>query len=368
MYEEKFKAAEQKAKDAYNKVDRRMEPIIHGDVPSFMNLPIARSKEDLEGCDVAIIGIPYEGSKLVTPYCYLPYNAKDSDEEALQIYARCGAQLCPDAVRRNSIHYNMEQGDGYFPEAGDNFCIMHHIKAADYRDAPIDKSKPVEDIMCDIRNKVKDIYNAGAIPIVIGGDHTIPAPVFEALAETTDGNFGIIDFDSHFDMSYTPKYWAGSQWARCFETGKVKPENFVQIGIRGIRQNAFWQYVQESLGYKYFTIRDIAEQGIQTIVQQAIDIASNGTSGVYVSLDYDCLDAALAPGQKYPDVAGITTREIMKALRMIVSQVELKGFDVCCMSPKYDINNLGAQVIGRAGLEIMSAIAEKKAVHDGIKG
>lgn len=360
MYEERFKAAEQKAQDLYNKVDRRMEPILHGDVPSFMNLPIARKPEDLEGKDVVFIGVPYEGSKLVTPYQCWPYNAVDSDEKELQIYARCGAQYCPDAVRKNSIHYNMEQGDGYFPEAGPNFCIMHHLTAADYGDVRIDKSKPVEDIMGDIRSKVEDIYRAGAIPVVFGGDHTISAPVFEALANTTQGNFGIIDFDSHFDMSYTPHYWAGSQWASCFETGKVKPENFVQVGIRGIRQNAFWQYVQESLGYRYFTIRDIEEQGIRSVVQQAIDIASNATQGVYVSLDYDCLDAALAPGQKYPDTAGITTREIMAALRMIVAQVDLKGFDVCCMSPKYDINNLGAQVIGRASLEILSAIAEKK--------
>lgn len=360
MYYERFKEAEEKALRIDKKTDRKMERILHDDVHSFMELPIARKKEDLKGNDIVIVGIPYEGSKLVTPYECWPLAASDPDENEKQIYARCGAQYCPDAVRRNSIHYNMAQGDGYLPEVGPDFYVMHHISAADYGDAVIDKSKSTEEIMDSIRSKIEDVYEAGAIPLVIGGDHTIPAPVFEALANKNDGNFGIIDFDSHFDMSYEPRYWAGSQWAACFETGKVKPENFVQIGIRGIRQNAFWQYVQQDLGYKYFSIRDVEEQGIRAVVQQAIDIATKGTKGIYVSLDYDCLDAALAYGQKYPDVAGITSREILVALHMISEQTNLYGFDVCCMSPRYDINGLGAQMVGRAMLEVMTGIAEKK--------
>ena len=360
MYEEKFKRAQLKAEEE-DRPDRRMEPIIRDDIPSFMELPIARTADELKGNDIAVIGIPYEGLKIVNPRTYWPMEAGNPDEEEPQIFARTGAYLCPEFVRKNSIHYNMTQGYGFLPEAGQGYCLMKHLNAIDYCDTPIDKKKSVEGIMDDIRSKIKDIYRAGAVPMVIGGDHTIPAPVFEALAETTEGNFGVIDFDSHFDMSYTPKYWAGSQWASCFETGKLKPENFVQIGIRGIRQSYFWKYVQEELGYKYFTIRDIEEQGIRKVVEQAIQIAANGTKGIYISLDYDCLDVALAPGQKYPDVAGITTREMLTALRMISETKPIYGFDVCCMSPRYDVQGIGAQMVGRAIMEVMMGIAKYKA-------
>lgn len=363
MFEKVYRQAEARAAVKDGKHDRRMEPILHDDVPSFMELPIAVKKEDLAGADIAVLGIPYEGLKIANPFTYLPFEAGNPDEKEKQIFARTGTFMCPDEVRKASVHYNMAQGNGYFPEGGNDFYIMDHIKAVDYGNVVIDKAKSVEENIAVARERVKDIYRAGAIPIVLGGDHTIPAPVFEALAETTDGPFGVIDFDSHFDMSYTPKYWAGSQWASCFETGKLKPENFVQIGIRGIRQSFFWQYVQQELGYTYFTIRDIEDRGIREVVKQAIEIASNGTKGIYISLDYDCLDAALAPGQRYPDVAGITTRELSTALRMIAQSNKIYGYDICCMTPRYDVQHIGCQYVGRSILEVISGIAAAKSHH-----
>ena len=360
MYYERFKEAEEKALRIDKKADRQMKRILYDEVPSFMELPIARNEAEIKGADVAVLGIPYEGLKIYDPFTYWPFEAGNPDEDHPEIFARTGTFMCPDEVRKNSIHYNMVQGDGYLPEAGPDFYIMHEIKAVDCGNVKIDKSESVEENIDRARAKVEEIYRAGAIPIVLGGDHTIPAPVFEALANTTDGNFGVIDFDSHFDMSYEPKYWAGSQWSACLETGKLKPENLVQIGIRGIRQSTFWKYVQEDLGYKYFTIRDIEDMGMRAVIDQAIEIASKGTKGIYISLDYDCLDAAMAPGQRYPDVAGITTREMAYALRTIAERVPVFGYDICCMSPRYDIQGIGAQFVGRSIMEVMSGIAERK--------
>ncbi len=206
MLQDIYLKAEEKANVSLGKSDRHKEPILYKDVPTFMELPIAGSKAELEGADIAVIGIPYEGLKIANPFTYLPFEAANPDENEKQIFARTGTYMCPDEVRKASVHYNMAQGNGYFPEGGNDFYIMDNIKAFDYGNVSISKELSVEENMANARNKVKEIYEAGAIPIVLGGDHTIPAPVFEALAETTSGNFGIIDFDSHFDMSYTPKY------------------------------------------------------------------------------------------------------------------------------------------------------------------
>ena len=97
------------------------------------------------------------------------------------------------------------------------------------------------------------------MPIVLGGDHSIPIPVLQVLSGKLNGKLGIVVFDSQFDMSYEPKYLAGSQWACAFDLGVVEPENFVQIGLHGGRERLADKAVAEELGYRYYTMTDIDE-------------------------------------------------------------------------------------------------------------
>ena len=174
----------------------------------------------------------------------------------------------------------------------------------------------VEETFLRAHAKLADILAAGAVPIVLGGDHSIPIPVLQVLAGKLNGKLGIVVLDSHFDLSYQPKYWAGSQWARAFDLGVVEPGNFVQIGLRGGRESLADRAVAEELGSRYYTMADIDELGVATVAQEALESATAGTEALYLSLDIDVVDPAHG-GQKYPDPGGLSARELLRALRVL---------------------------------------------------
>jgi agmatinase len=193
------------------------------------------------------------------------------------------------------------------------------------------------------------------VPIVFGGDHAIPIPVLQVLAGKLSGKLGVVTFDSHFDLSYEPKYWAGSQWARAFELGFLEPANFVQIGIRGGRESLADREVAEELGHRYYTMADIDELGIAAIAQEALEAATAGTEALYISLDIDVVDPAYG-GQKYPDPAGLSARELVLALR-VLARGPLAGFDICCLAPRYDLQGHLSQLAARAAVEVIAGLA-----------
>ncbi len=329
-----------------------MAPILHGDVPTFMEAPQAASAAELEGAGAVVLGIPFEGVKLLDPATYAPASAAPAPEGS--IYYRSGADAGPDAIRRHSVFYSLRHGRGFVPEASRDLVIADRLQLVDYGDVPVVPGD-VEETFLRAHEKLADILAAGAVPIVFGGDHSIPIPVLQVLAGKLNGKLGIVVFDSHFDMSYEPKYWAGSQWARAFDLGVVEPENFVQIGIRGGRESLADRAVADELGYRYFTMADVDELGIATVAQEALETASAGTEALYVSLDIDVVDPAHG-GQKYPDPAGLSAREVVHALR-VMGRGPIAGFDICCLAPRYDLQGHLSQLAARAAVEVIAGIA-----------
>jgi agmatinase len=332
--------------------ERSMAPILHGDVPTFMEAPLATHAGDLSGADVVFLGLPYEGVKLLDPVTYAPPLAAAAPEGS--IYYRSGADEGPDAIRRHSVFYSLRHGRGLLPEAGRDLVILDHLHLMDYGDVAVVPGD-VEETFLRAHAKVADILAAGALPIVFGGDHSVPIPILQVLAGTLTGKLGIVVFDSHFDLSLEPKYWAGSQWARAFELGVVEPENFVQIGIRGGRESLSDKHVADELGIRYFTMADVDELGIAVVAQEALEAAGAGTEAIYVSLDIDVVDPAHG-GQKYPDPAGLSARELLRALR-VLSRGRIAGLDICCLAPRYDLQGHLSQLAARAAVEVVAGLA-----------
>jgi agmatinase len=349
---EAFERGASKAASQQGRPERVMAPILHDDVPTFVEAPAATSPAGLEGAGAAILGIPFEGVKLLDPATYAPANAAPAPDGS--IYYRSGADAGPDAIRRHSVFYSLRHGRGFLPEADPDLVILDHLRVVDYGDVAVVPGD-VEETFLRAHAKLADILAAGAVPIVFGGDHSIPIPVLQVLSGKLNGKLGIVVFDSHFDMSYEPKYWAGSQWARAFDLGVVEPENFVQIGLRGGRESLADKAVAEELGYRYYTMADVDELGIATVAQEALETATAGTEALYVSLDIDVVDPAHG-GQKYPDPAGLSAREIVRALR-VLARGPVAGFDICCLAPRYDLQGHLSQLAARAALEVIAGIA-----------
>jgi agmatinase len=269
-----------------------------------------------------------------------------------------GADFAPEAIRRHSLFYSVHHNRGYYPEIDKDLVLLDYLKIMDYGDVEV-VPEDTEETLRRAAEKVSHIVNAGALPIVLGGDHTIPIATLRAILRGRDTNIGLVAFDAHMDLSQTPECWASVQWAKSFELGMLSPKNFVLIGIRSNRNTLFEKYVAEELGIRYFTIDEVKETGIEAVVREAIGLAKDGTDGIYVSLDIDVMEPAMVPSQKAPELWGLTIDEIMIALRMM-SREALVGYDVCEMTPDYDVNGMGAQFCARTVVEILGGLALQK--------
>jgi len=356
MIKETFQRGYELAKKEPWRVERKLERIIQGDVPTFLEVPLAKKPEELIGADAVILGIPFEGVTCKSPVLFAPPLATPPARDS--IYHRSGADQAPDAIRKNSIHYSIEHSGLYYPELDKDLVILNHIKIVDYGDVDVLPDDPEESWERAIA-KVSDIVRAGATPFVLGGDHSVPYPVIRGILNESGKKIGIVDFDSHFDLSIEPKFWAGSQWARIYETEEINIANFVQIGIRGLHNYISWKNVASQLGHQWFSMTEVKESGIVSVMEKAIDISSRGTEGIYISLDIDVMDPAFVPAQKYPDVCGLSSWDMIKALRMLARH-EIVGFDIACLGPQYDVNGISAQFVSRCIVELLGGMALRK--------
>lgn len=355
-----WERAAQRAQREKGRPERRMAPILRDDVPTFAEVPAAAGPEDLERADVAVLGIPYEGVKLLDPLTYAPPLAAPAPNSS--VYYRSGADAGPEAIRRYSVLASLRHGRGLVPETDRDLMILDRLRAVDYGDVEVVPGD-VEETFVRAHEKLADILAAGAVPIVLGGDHSVPIPMLQVLAGKLNGRLGIVALDSHFDMSYEPKYWAGSQWARAFELGVVEPENFVQIGIRGVRESLADRAVADELGYHYYTMSEVDELGVAVVAQEALETATRGTEALYISLDIDVVDTAHG-GQKYPEPGGLSARELLRTLR-VLSRAHVAGFDLCCLAPRYDLQGHLSQLAARAALEVIAGIALQRPATEG---
>jgi arginase family enzyme len=278
------------------------------------------------------------------------------------IYARTGADKAPDAIRRNSVYYSLDHSGGLFPERARGFRIAEALRVCDGGNVPIDHTVPAEETLHAAADRIVKMIGRTAVPIVLGGDDTVPYVGVRAVMKQKRRRLAVLKFDSHFDLSWEPRYWAGSQWARCMEAGYLKPENFALIGIRGLRNGVMWHEVAEELGIGYWTLQDVEEQGIAACVEEAVRRITRDVDALYLSLDLDVIDPAFLPAQKYPDPAGLTAREILRGLRVAIDNgPPVVGFDMACLGPDFDVNGLGSQLAARCAVEVIGGIGHRRA-------
>lgn len=350
--------AAERAAAGEGRSERTMAPILRDDIPTFIEAPLAEHAAELAGANAVFLGLPYEGVKLLDPVTYAPALASPAPEGS--IYYRSGADEAPAAIRRHSVFYSLRHGRGLLPEVARDLVLLDHLRLMDYGDVAVVPGD-VEETFVRAHAKLADILAAGAVPIVFGGDHSVPIPILQVLAGKLKGKLGIVVLDSHFDLSLAPKYWAGSQWARAFELGVVEPQNFVQIGIRGGRESLSDKYVADELGITYYTMADVDDLGITAVAREALEVATAGTEAIYISLDIDVVDPAHG-GQKYPDPAGLSARELLRALRLLSSS-RVAAFDICCLAPRYDLQGHLSQLAARAAVEVVAGMARQHPVR-----
>ncbi len=327
----------------HNGWDREFERYSDFDLPtyvgpsSFMKLPWITDPAELRrlAVDVAIVGAPFDDA----------------------VSHRPGARFGPRAIREaqytsGSIHSLQLDVDP--------FELLTVVDAGDANIVPswIERSHAM------IYRKVREVAETGAIPIILGGDHSITWPSATAIAEVRrPGSIGIVHFDAHADTA--PDGWGvlashGSPMRRLIESGAVKGKNFVQVGLRGYwPPKETFDWMQEQ-GMRWHLMREIEERGAEPVIADAIAEALDGPDSIYLSLDIDVIDPGMAPGTGTPEPGGMLTREVLRAIRQIVGAVDLAGMDIVEVSPPYDQAETTAMAANRAALEAISALAVRR--------
>jgi arginase family enzyme len=205
---------------------------------------------------------------------------------------------------------------------------------------------------------VREAALAGAIPIVLGGDHSIAEPDIAAVA-AVHGPVGLIHFDTHTDTGtevFGVEVSHGTPMYRLVEDGHVDGTRYAQVGLRGYwpgEQEFAWQ---REHGITSLFMHDVRERGIRAVVEEALDAVGSGP--LYLSVDIDVLDPAFAPGTGTPEPGGMSTVDLLWACREIAASSELAGFEIVEVIPtgvgSADITALAADRIVR---EVVTGLA-----------
>ena len=304
---------------------------------SFQKLPWCDTDEALaaSGAEVAIVGAPV-------------------DEGASN---RPGARFGPRAIRQATYH----GGDLWSIQL--ETSLLDRMRCVDAGDAPIFPSR-LERALRVVHEKVWRVAQTGAIPIVLGGDHSITYPSAAAVARFRHPrSVGLIHFDAHADTAlevFGSLISHGTPMRNLIQEGWIAGHNFVQVGLRGYwpEQDTFdWMNEQ---GLRWHRMVEIEERGSEAVIADAIAEALDGPDCIYLSIDVDVVDPGNAPGTGTPEPGGMLPRELLRAVRQIVGAVDLVGMDVVEVSPPYDHAEVTAALAHRCVLEAIGALAKKK--------
>jgi agmatinase len=262
---------------------------------------------------------------------------------------RPGARFGPRAIRAASCP------PGPHLEAKvDGFA---ELRVVDYGDAPVLPADPARTHEA-IESTVGEVLHAGAVPIVLGGDHGIAEPEIRACA-ARHGPVGLVHFDTHTDTGrevFGVEVSHGTPMYRLVEQGHVDPRRYVQIGLRGYwpgEEEFAWQAER---GITSVFMHDVRERGIRAVVERAIEAV--GDEPAFLSVDVDVLDPAFAPGTGTPEPGGMTAADLLSACRELACGLRLVGADVVEVIPtrvgSADVTALVAERIVR---EIVTGLA-----------
>lgn len=300
-------------------------------IPTFFNLPIALTTDDLKAgeVEVAIIGAEFYGSPRVQSYG-------------------------PTALRSNtksSIYHAW--GDWEMPHLDSGLKVFQELTVVDYGDAPVHPYSTTLSIE-PVREMVRDIASVElengkrTIPIIVGGGHGLMYPDAAALTDVYGkGNLVIIHFDAHADQSpagFGIGLTHGNPVRKLVEGGFVNGEDVIQIGLRGPSSTDLngvaWN---RSSGLRYHMMTEIEARGWQPVMDDVLAEARAANKPVFLSFDIDVVDPAFIPGTSTPEAGGLYMREVLPLVRRICAENNLVGMELVELRPERDPGYISVQ-------------------------
>jgi agmatinase len=309
--------------------DPRIVPVPIGK-PAFLEAPRCDNLDTLDA-DIAIIGVPYG----------VPYGMEGTTSPS---------STAPAALREQSLRYVWLLDHYDFDFGGDLFA-GRDVRIVDCGDVAMTPGDFAGNAAATT-NVITAILDRGAVPFVLGGDDSIPIPVFRAYEGQP--SMVMVQIDQHIDWrderSGTTQ-GLSSTMRRASEMPWIS--GMAQIGARGAG-SARQGEVDDALAYGSVLIpaRELHEAGVDAILERIPQ-----ADRYYIAFDLDALDAPIAPGVLAPGFGGITYYEAFDLLRGIARKGKIAGYDVVEIAPAHDVANLTSQVCVRLTLNLMGAMA-----------
>lgn len=277
---------------------------------------------------------------------------------------RGGARFGPKAIREADYL----DADAVRPHLSTGINPFDEFRVVDVGDVPVPPGY-LELGLEQIADAVEMIAAKGAIPIVLGGDHSVTYGNGTGLARVHGpGSFGLVHFDAHADTGETNAgqlHGHGTPMRRLIESGAVPGHRFVQIGLRGYwpePPTIAWMAEQDM---KVFLMSEIVDRGLRPVVADAVAACTaTDSKGIFISVDVDVVDPGMAPGTGTPEPGGLTSRELLDTVRRLARQLPVVGADIVEVSPPYDgPGQVTAFLANRVVLEILNGMAERKVLE-----
>jgi arginase len=273
--------------------------------------------------------------------------------------SRRGVDMGPSAVRVAGLEARLE-AIGHIVEDGGNVLVA----IPEQKKEGAAHAKYLKEITATCTKSAELVLKSlesGAVPLVLGGDHSVAAGTVAGVAEfyrRQNQKIGLIWIDAHSDMN-TPETSPsgnvhGMPLAAIMGLGpaelgnifnfspKIHSENCVLVGIRDVDAHEK-ENIREA-GVEVFTMRDIDERGMRTVMEEALRMAGRGTAGYHVSLDMDWIDPEDAPGVGTPVWGGATYREAHLAMEIIADHGRLLSLEIVEVNPVIDEHNQTADL------------------------
>lgn len=283
--------------------------------------------------DVGLLGVPFDGGS----------NGPQGQKNG------------PDAIRGCLRGYNTY-------EAGLDVDVRD-MKLADFGNVAV-RQNEIPESHRRIELVLTEIIRNGVIPLVFGGDHGLSYPTAKALFNAVDGKVGVINFDSHLDFRKIHDGFisCGTPFRRLKEENDRNPldlHNFVEIGMNGWQSQK--EYRDEIIhgGGSIYSARDVHKRGIETVMEQALAQAADGTDAIWISFDIDGIDSASVVGTQCPNPGGLTAAEALEAVWMGAQHPKVRGMDIMEVLPDYDVRGATTLMASFLASQFIGGVAKR---------
>lgn len=285
-----------------------------GGVPTYANAPVAITPEDLLAgeVDVAFVGAPLN----------MGSGWRDGAD---------GPKSLRPFGRRSSMG-----GNDQYTQVNPG----RELNIVDYGDIAIDNFSTERSVQ-HVREVVREIAETGAIPFIVGGDHSLEYPNVAGLVDAYGkGNITVIHFDAHSDISRDRAHLIdhGQPIYRLITEDLITGADYLQVGLRAGGPNETQFTWARNQGFRYHTMAEVEQRGWPAVMERVIDEAKSGGEPVYISFDVSVLDPSqlTAAGRAAP--GGLTVRELTPLIRRLCAETEIAGFELMDLAPMLDLS------------------------------